>query len=113
MPSTAKKFLPTSSKFSTHWSVVALSEEGDPIDRIPSKASSMGLDAMQAGWAGPPFDHFKLAEHMGIAVVPREDIPDARIVQLANGRFQIEFNPNRPRGRVRYSIAHDLAHTLF
>jgi len=105
--------LPKSGKFWTHPSVVALTEDGDPVERVISLASSVALNAMQAGWAGPPFDPFKLAEHLKIAVVPREDIPDARIVQLSDGKFQIEFNPNRPRGRVRYSIAHDLAHTLF
>ncbi|MFL5612428.1 MAG: ImmA/IrrE family metallo-endopeptidase [Gemmatimonadaceae bacterium] len=26
---------------------------------------------------------------------------------------RIEFNPNRPKGRVRYSLAHEIAHTLF
>src|SRR5207245_1567973 len=30
-----------------------------------------------------------------------------------DGRIQIEFNPNKPKGRLRYSIAHELAHTLF
>lgn len=104
---------PKGSKFWTHPSVVALAGNGDPVERIISLASSVALDAMQAGWAGPPFDPFKLAEYLKIAIVPREDIPDARIVQLPDGKFQIEFNPNRPRGRVRYSIAHDLAHTLF
>lgn len=78
-----------------------------------SAASAVALDAMQTGWSGPPFDPFKLAEHLGISVVPREEVSDARIVQMSDGRFQIEYNPNRPRARVRYSIAHDLAHTLF
>jgi Zn-dependent peptidase ImmA (M78 family)/O-acetyl-ADP-ribose deacetylase (regulator of RNase III) len=113
MTPTVNTLLPRGGKFWTHPSVVALAKDGDPVDRIISLASSVALDAMQAGWAGPPFDPFKLAEHLKIAVVPRDDIPDARIVQLLDGRFQIEFNPNRPRGRVRYSIAHDLAHTLF
>jgi O-acetyl-ADP-ribose deacetylase (regulator of RNase III) len=27
--------------------------------------------------------------------------------------MQIEFNPNRPSARVRFSIAHEIAHTLF
>ena len=28
-------------------------------------------------------------------------------------RLRIEFNPTRPRGRLRYSIAHEIAHTFF
>ena len=27
--------------------------------------------------------------------------------------YCVEFNPNRPSARVRYSIAHEIAHTLF
>jgi Zn-dependent peptidase ImmA (M78 family)/O-acetyl-ADP-ribose deacetylase (regulator of RNase III) len=113
MLSDVKKSPPRSGKFWTHPSVIPLTEAGDPIERIVSMASSVTLDAMQAGWSGPPYDPFKLAEHLKIAVVPREDIPDARVIQVPDGSFQIEFNPNRPRGRVRYSIAHELAHTLF
>lgn len=113
MSPVSKKSSQKSGKFWTHPSVLGLAEGGDPVERIISRASSVALDAMQAGWSGPPYDPFKLAELLKIAVVPREDIPDARIVRMPDGRFQIEFNPNRPRGRVRYSIAHDLAHTLF
>src|ERR1019366_7352343 len=45
--------------------------------------------------------------------VPSENSSDARVVQAPDGHFQIEFNPNRPKGRIRYSVAHDLVHTLF
>jgi O-acetyl-ADP-ribose deacetylase (regulator of RNase III) len=113
MSAAAKTSVPRRGKFWTHPSVVALASGSDPVERMVALASSTALDAMQAGWSGPPFDPFKLAEYLKIGVVPREDIPDARIVQLPDGKFQVEFNPNRPRGRVRYSIAHDLAHTLF
>ncbi len=46
-------------------------------------------------------------------MVPREDILDARTVPVEGDRVQIEFNPNRPGGRIRFSIAHEIAHTLF
>ena len=72
----------------------------------------MITDAAESGLTGPPFDPFSLADYLKIAVVPLEDIRDARTVAVA-GRAVIEFNPNRPRGRVRYSICHELAHTLF
>ena len=32
---------------------------------------------------------------------------------LFKGGLRIEFNPNRPHGRLRYSMAHEIAHTLF
>ena len=99
--------------FWTHPSVVAFAENGDPVQRMISHASSVALDAMQAGWSGPPYDPFQLAEHLKIKVVPSENITDARILQTPDGRLQIEFNPNRPKSRIRYSVAHDLAHTIF
>jgi hypothetical protein len=98
--------------FWTHPSVVALQSD-DPIHSICAKANTLALLAIQAGWSGPPFDPTKLAEILGIRVVPREEVGDARTVPLPDHRLQIEFNPNKPRARVRYSIAHELAHTLF
>src|SRR6266498_3654002 len=82
MSSVVKRTLPKGGEFWTHPSVVALAQGGNPVERIVSLASSAALNAMQAGWAGPPFDPFKLAEHLKITVVPRQDIPDARIVQM-------------------------------
>ena len=60
----------------------------------------------------PPYDPFALAEHLKIPVVARQDIPEARTVPSKQG-FLIEFNPNRPRNRVKYSICHEIAHTCF
>lgn len=79
---------------------------------ITRRARKVITDAAETGLTGPPFDPFSLADYLNVAVVPREDIRDARTVAVA-GRAVIEFNPNRPRGRVRYSICHELAHTLF
>ena len=96
----------------TNSSVLKLAGDDDPIDVITQKARTIVFDAIQNGWVGPPFDPFALAEHLKIAVVPREDIPEARTVP-SGSQVKIEFNPNRPRGRVRYSICHEIAHTLF
>jgi O-acetyl-ADP-ribose deacetylase (regulator of RNase III) len=68
---------------------------------------------MDAGWTGPPFDPLALADLLDLRVVGRSDIRDARIVPVGRDQFQIEFNPNRPPARVRYSVAHEIAHTLF
>ena len=38
---------------------------------------------------------------------------DAGIIPAGSSRALIEYNPNRTRGRVRFSIAHEIAHTLF
>jgi len=97
----------------TNPSVLQFAGKSDPIDLIIRRAREEVLRAMQAGWQGPPFDPFKLANYLEIPTIPREDVLDARIITSGSKRVQIEFNPNRPRGRVRFSIAHEIAHTLF
>lgn len=73
----------------------------------------MVIRAIDSGWSGPPFDPIALADLLSIDVVPTNEIRDARTVPIGKGRVRIEFNPNRPRGRMRYSLAHEIAHTLF
>src|SRR5947209_6520782 len=97
----------------TNSSVLALAGTYDPVDVITQKTRSVILDFIETGQSVPPLDPFALADYLKIAVVPREDIRDARTVPAGGGRFVIEFNPNRPRGRVRYSISHEITHTLF
>jgi len=106
--------MPTKERYWTHPSVKALVEgsDRDPVAAISQKAVDVSLTAMQQGWSGPPFDPFWLAEYLKVRAVPREDVGDARTVPSGPG-LTIEFNPNRPKERVRYSIFHELAHTLF
>ena len=85
----------------------------DPVDAITEAARRVVLNAIDHGWIGPPFDPLRLADQLGLRVVPRDDVRDARTVPELGSKSRIEFNPNRPRGRVRYSIAHEIAHTFF
>lgn len=94
-------------------SVVALAGTDDPVDVISARARSVIFSAVEQGLQGPPFDPFDLATHLKIPVVPRDDVRDARTVPAGSGQVAIEFNPSRPKARVRFSIAHELAHTLF
>ena len=87
--------------------------ESDPVRAITRRAREAALDAMDKGWTGPPFDPLQLADHLGIAISPRHDVYDARTLPGPAGSVLVEFNPNRPSARVRYSIAHEIAHTLF
>jgi O-acetyl-ADP-ribose deacetylase (regulator of RNase III) len=87
--------------------------EKDPVRAITLKARELALSAMDRGWSGPPFDPLRLADLLGILVSPRHDLRDARTLPAAGGKTLIEFNPNRPSPRIRYSIAHEIAHTLF
>jgi O-acetyl-ADP-ribose deacetylase (regulator of RNase III) len=102
----------------TNPSVLLLAEGADPIKTITARARQLVLDALDAGWAGPPFDPFELAHLLGVPVVAREDQFDARTVVVdaapADSRgLRIEFNPNRPPGRLRWSVVHEIAHTFF
>jgi O-acetyl-ADP-ribose deacetylase (regulator of RNase III) len=97
----------------TNHSVRVLAQGRDPLQYIIELARQKTIEAMDKGWSGPPFDPIALAEILGLEVVANSDIRDARTVPASRGKARIEFNPNRPRGRMRYSIAHEIAHTLF
>ena len=97
----------------TNPSVLALLKgQVDPVSVIIEKVRAVIMDAAEAGWSGPPFDPLHLADKLRIAVLPRDDVLDARLVPSGAG-CRIEFNPNRPPGRIRFSLAHEIAHTLF
>src|SRR5215469_7011853 len=94
-------------------SVSLFAGKGDPVEEMMRVASFVALDAIQDGWQGPPFDPFRLAERLRIKIVAREEVKDARTVPIGGGRIQIEYNPSRPKQRIRFSIAHEIAHTFF
>jgi Zn-dependent peptidase ImmA (M78 family)/O-acetyl-ADP-ribose deacetylase (regulator of RNase III) len=107
---------PTKRQSSEPWSnpsVARYAKGEDPIAKITAHARNIVINAIDHGWSGPPFDPLLLAEHLGIEVQPKNDIPDARTLATPHGTPCIEYNPNRPHGRRRYSIAHEIAHTLF
>src|SRR4051812_46947945 len=85
----------------------------DPVAAIIETAQSVVLKAIDDGWKGPPFDPLMLADLLRIEIIARQDVVDARTTPAKNNRFLIEFNPNRPKARIRYSIAHEIAHTFF
>jgi O-acetyl-ADP-ribose deacetylase (regulator of RNase III) len=97
----------------TNPSVLALSRDRDPIEAITSEARNVVFRALESGWQGPPFDPFKLAEVLGIQTHPTSEVLDARTVPIGPDRYRIDFNPDRPHRRTRYSIFHEIAHTLF
>ena len=96
----------------TNPSVIAMAEGEDPVKAIQTRAREKIVEAAESGWQGPPYDPFHLAELLNIVVLPNADVQDARIVPTSEG-FCIQFNPNRPHARVRFSVAHEIAHTLF
>ena len=96
----------------TNSSVLRFANGRNPIDAIEHTARNQVLVAMDAGWQGPPFSPIALAGIKGIPVEANADVRDARTVAI-EGTLRIQFNPTQPRERVRFSIAHEVAHTLF
>lgn len=97
----------------TNPSIIALAGTQDPVEIISRKARAIILEYAEEGKSDPPFDPFAIAAFLKISVVPKEDILDARTIYSNGDKVTIEFNPNRPKGRIRYSIAHEIIHTLF
>jgi len=114
----------------TNTSVQAFAGEDEPVAVMSSLASRILLAAADAGSLSVPTDPFQLAELLGINLRPQYDIADARLLPSSPGvavsggaplaefvpagsSFVIEYNPTRPRGRLRYSVAHEIAHALF
>lgn len=96
----------------TNRSVSAFAKGRDPVAAITQEARELVLGALEAGWEGPPYNPLYIAEMLDIEVVPNSSIPDARLLQIDN-RSKIEFNPQQARERLRFSIAHEIAHFLF
>jgi Zn-dependent peptidase ImmA (M78 family)/O-acetyl-ADP-ribose deacetylase (regulator of RNase III) len=96
-----------------HPSILLFAEGGNPVEKMISLATEFVLGALEGLTQAAAIDPFRLANLKHIPVIANEAIADARLVPLMNDRFQIEYNPNQPRSRIRFSIAHELAHTFF
>ena len=98
----------------TNASVRAFAKNADPLAAIEEAARALVLKARQNGWEGPPFNPLYIAEMLEVQVQieANSSVADARLVATENGP-KIEFNPQQPRERVRFSIAHEIAHLLF
>jgi O-acetyl-ADP-ribose deacetylase (regulator of RNase III) len=99
-----------------HWtnrSVVRFAAgEDDPVALIEQKARELVLRARDAGWEGPPFNPLAIAKLLNIGAEANADVIDARTISNEKG-LSIQFNPTQPRERLRFSIAHEIAHALF
>lgn len=96
----------------TNRSVLKLAGNEDPIAAVARRARELALRARDQGWRGPPFNPVAIADLLKIPVEPNADVADACTVATSTG-LKIQFNPTQARERVRFSIAHELAHTLF
>lgn len=100
-----------------HQSVQALLEEArlgeNARDLIRRKARAVVAKARPL-WKGPPFCPTTLAELNGIIVelAPCDIRSDGRIFAKA-GQVYIQYAEGQSPERVRFTICHELAHTLF
>jgi O-acetyl-ADP-ribose deacetylase (regulator of RNase III) len=96
----------------TNRSALALAPDADPVAAIQEAARSLVLKAREHGWEGPPFNPLKIVEMLGATTSANASIADARLLASAHGPV-VEYNPQQARERVRFSIAHEVAHMLF
>jgi O-acetyl-ADP-ribose deacetylase (regulator of RNase III) len=113
-------------------SVIAFASGGDPLERASMAARQLLQAAAARGMSVPPVDPLALARLLGLGTAPRDDVADASIAEDRRGvdargggdaplrgfvqtdtPLLIAYNPNRPKGRLRFSIAHEVAHALF
>lgn len=99
-----------------HKSVIKLINESgnyDPITEIRTRARELVLRAFELGWEGPPYSPIELAKLLNIDIIPNDSVTDARIVPIRKKHLQIQYNPFQRPTRINFSVAHEIAHTLF
>ncbi len=93
----------------------------DPRSAVLTQARKLVSRLCQ--FDGVPHDAIQrlsmMASLLGLKTVPmdleqqRQQKRDAVLVPTISGKRIIIFNPNRPRSRVAFSIAHEIIHTFF
>ncbi|HYM76078.1 MAG TPA: ImmA/IrrE family metallo-endopeptidase [Candidatus Dormibacteraeota bacterium] len=93
----------------------------DPRSAVVHQARQLNREYRSFANEAPPFERLKiLASLRGLTITEMErqissrEKRDAVLVPTSGGkRAQIVYNPDRPPGRVAFSIAHEIAHTFF
>ena len=92
--------------------LLASTSKSDPEDAIRTSARDFASAAIQDyDWSGPPFDLVALASLRGFKVKETTDLRPTQDACITPG--QILLNRNKPAVRRRYSLAHEIVHTLF
>ncbi len=101
-----------------HEHIVAVMDEtseDDPFEAVRIKARALVTFFHQSLGETPPFNVTALASLRGLHWSdddPRFS-PDSEIAPEADGRVVLRINRNRPPTRQRFSICHEIGHTLF
>ena len=116
-----KRYFKIGKKVYSHRSVIQLIDlhseiSEDPEQIIRSLVQDKLTEARKVLWEGPPFNPETLASIMGIQCEASEELThgdDAELFPAENGRMVIRYNPDKPKTRRNFSIAHEIAHTFF
>jgi len=101
-----------------HQHIVAIMNEtgeDDPFMAVRIKAREVVAEFFQAFSEEPPFNVNAIASHRGLHLSnddPRYSA-DSEISPEADGRVVLRVNKTRPLCRQRFSICHEIGHTLF
>ena len=101
-----------------HEHIVAIMNEtgeDDPYEAVRIKARAVASEYHLAFSEEPPFNVHAIASFRGLHWSdddPRFS-PDSEIAPEADGRVVLRVNTNRPLTRQRFSICHEIGHTLF
>ena len=80
---------------------------------ITEKARDLVLKVIGDGWQDSPFDPFWFAEYRHLTIIPRDDIPNARLISKSSTGVTVEFDANEPEAKVYFSLAREIAQVLF
>lgn len=107
--------------------MLAFAGDKEPLAAATDVARAL-MDAARAdGMTAPPVDVMELAKRLGLEMRPINSVTDAAVTAIdgdkaaaplasllpTDARMALAYNPSRPRGRLRFSIAHEIAHSLF
>lgn len=91
--------------------LLASAQGNDASEAILERARALTTFALALGWSGPPFDMEELASLSGLRVTHSRELESDQDAYVVPG--EIVLNYHKPQVRQRYSVAHEIAHTLF
>jgi hypothetical protein len=91
-----------------------LATHGDDWRDAVEQASSILLSEYRARWPDGPFVNlFQLGVTLGARITRVANLCDGARLMPVDGGFRVLINEDLPGARFRFSVAHELAHTLF
>lgn len=118
------RYLKVGNKYYSHKSVIRLIDHHSEISQDPEKIIrslvqdklSVARQSRHFQWNCPPFNPEVLASILGIRCEEAVELThseDAELHPAENGRMIIRYNPDKPKTRQNFSIAHEIVHTFF